>query len=94
MGYGGWLWSYGIDLGARYGDVQTMYAGCASDTRPRARVFGLLRKYDISYVEIDNRLTDPGAVDPQAGLTWWADQGFPVVARTDHIIIYDVRGRG
>ena len=29
MGYGGWLWSYGIDIGTRYADVQTMYTGCA-----------------------------------------------------------------
>ena len=92
MGYGGWLWSYGIDLGARYGDVRTMYAGCSND-EATCPVFSLLRKYDVSYVEIDNRLNDPGAVDPQAGLTWWADQGFPIVALTDHIIIYDVRGR-
>jgi hypothetical protein len=53
-----------------------------------------LRKYDISYVEIDDRLTDPGAIDAQEDVTWWADQGLPVVARTDHITIYDVRGKG
>jgi hypothetical protein len=45
-------------------------------------------------VEIDNRLTDAGAIDAQEGIGWWADQGFPVVARTDHITIYDVRGNG
>jgi hypothetical protein len=92
MGYGGWLWSYGIDIGNRYADVQTMYAGCASN-EATCPIRTLLRKYDISYVEIDNRLTDPGAVDSQADLSWWADQGFPIVGRTDHIIIYDVRGR-
>jgi len=57
-------------------------------------VFSLLHRYGISYVEIDNRLTDPGAIDPRVGLTWWAEQGLPVVASTDHITIYDVRGRG
>jgi hypothetical protein len=92
MGYGGWLWSYGIDIGTRYADVQTMYTGCANDAAT-CPIPGLLRRYGISDVEIDNRLNDPGAVDSKAGLTWWADQGFPVVARTDHIIIYDVRGR-
>jgi hypothetical protein len=90
MGYGGWLWSYGIDIGTRYSDVQAMYLGCAN-ADPCA-VPGLLRKYDISYVEIDDRVMDPGAVQSQPGFTWWAEQGFPVVARTDHIIIYDVRG--
>ena len=92
MGYGGWLWSYGIDIGTRYADVQAMYGGCTSNGAA-CPVFGLLRKYDISYVEIDDRVKDPGAVDAQPGFSWWSDQGFPVVARTDHIIIYDVRGR-
>ena len=31
MGYGGWLWSYGISFETRYNDVQTMYNGCAAD---------------------------------------------------------------
>jgi hypothetical protein len=92
MGYGGWLWSYGIPFETRYMDVQTMYNGCAA-TAATCAVFSLLHRYGISYVEIDNRLTDPGAIDPRAGLTWWADQGLPVVGRTDHITIYDVRGR-
>jgi hypothetical protein len=92
MGYGGWLWSYGIDIGTRYADLQTMYTGCATSGGACA-VFALLHKYDISYVEIDNRVDDPGAVESQPGFTWWAAQGFPIVARTDHIIIYDVRGR-
>ncbi len=92
MGYGGWLWSYGIDFGTRYADVQTMYGGCANDPAT-CPITALLRTYGISYVEIDNRLNDPGAVDSRADPAWWAAQGFPVVARTDHIIIYDVRGR-
>ena len=31
MGYGGWLWSYGISFETRFNDVQTMYNGCAAD---------------------------------------------------------------
>ena len=93
MGYGGWLWSYGISFETRYGDVQAMYTGCAADAAT-CPVFSLLRRYGISYVEIDNRLADPGAIDPQAGITWWAGQGLPVVAHSDHITIYDVRGHG
>ncbi|MFI5287647.1 MAG: hypothetical protein ACHQ4F_15205, partial [Candidatus Dormibacteria bacterium] len=92
MGYGGWLWSYGINFESRYNDVQTMYTGCAAG-QTTCPVFSLLHRYGVSYVEIDNRLNDPGAIDPQVGLTWWAEQGLPVVARTDHITIYDVRGR-
>ena len=93
MGYGGWLWSYGISFETRSSDVQTMYTGCAAGGAI-CPVFSLLHRYGISYVEIDNRLTDPGAIDPRVGLTWWAEQGLPVVASTDHITIYDVRGRG
>ena len=66
MGYGGWLWSYGISFETRFKDVQTMYTGCAADPAT-CPVFGLLRKYDISYVEIDDRLTDPGAIDAAGG---------------------------
>jgi len=93
MGYGGWLWSYGISFETRYRDVQAMYDGCAADAAT-CPVFRLLRTYGISYVEIDNRLADPGAIDAQASMAWWADQGLPVVASSDHITIYDVRGRG
>ena len=93
MGYGGWLWSYGISFETRYEDVQAMYNGCAADAAT-CPVFSLLRKYGISYVEIDDRLTDPGAIDSRASLTWWAGEGLPVVAHSDHITIYDVRGRG
>ncbi len=93
MGYGGWLWSYGISFETRFTDVQTMYTGCGAD-EATCPVFALLHKYGISYVEIDNRLTDPGAIDPQEGTGWWADQGLPIVGRTDQITIYDVRGRG
>jgi hypothetical protein len=93
MGYGGWLWSYGISFETRFADVQAMYNGCATDAAT-CPVFRLLRKYGISYVEIDNRLGDPGAIDGQAGISWWAGQGLPVVASSDHITVYDVRGRG
>jgi hypothetical protein len=93
MGYYGWLWSYGVDFGARYGDVLAMYHGCAA-TPASCPVPSLLRKYKVSYVEIDDRLGDPGAIQPAADLRWWASQGFRVVARTDHITLYDVRSGG
>ena len=90
MGYYGWLWSYGTAFGTRYTDVQSMYAACASGQTCDVR--GLLRRYDVSFVEIDDRTMDPGAVTQNVDLTWWAAQGFPVVGRTDHIVVYDVRG--
>jgi hypothetical protein len=54
-------------------------------------VFGLLGRYHVGYAEIDDRLDAPGVVDNQVGLKWWAAQGFPVVARSDHVTVYDVR---
>ena len=91
LGYYGWLWSYGTDFGSRYGDVRTMLEGCGQRPRSECAVFALLRQYGVSYAEIDDRVTAPGVVDAQVGLAWWAAQGFPVVARSEHVTVYDVR---
>jgi hypothetical protein len=93
MGYYGWLWSYGVDFGSRYSDVREMYRGCAAATEGCA-VRDLLKRYRISFVEIDDRSLDPGAIEPQADPGWWSSQGFKVVGRTDHITVYDVRAGG
>ncbi len=93
MGYYGWLWSYGTDFGSRPADLRTMLEGCGSKPRSACAVFGLLRTYNVSYAEIDDRVQDVGVFDNQVGLSWWASQGFPVVARSDHITVYDVRAR-
>ncbi|HEX6538301.1 MAG TPA: hypothetical protein VF155_03885 [Candidatus Dormibacteraeota bacterium] len=90
MGYYGWLWSYGTLFGTRQSDIDTMYRGCAATTN--CPVVDLLRRYGVSYVELDDRVSSPGAVTPDVGFTWWSSQGFPVVARTAHIVVYDVRG--
>src|SRR5207249_11785756 len=74
MGYYGWLWSYGVDFGSRYGDVLAMYKGCAA-APASCPVVPLLRKYGVSYVEIDDRLEDAGAIEPATDLRWWAAQG-------------------
>ncbi len=92
LGYYGWLWSYGTDFGTRPADVRTMLEGCHTTTRQGCAVFGLLRRYDVGYAEIDDRLQDPGVIDSNVGLEWWAAQGFPVVARSDHVTVYDVHG--
>ncbi len=93
MGYYGWLWSYGTDFGTRYGDVRTMLEGCHEQPRSNCAVFGLFSRYRVGYAEIDDRLNAPGVVDDQVDLKWWAGQGFPVVARSDHVTVYDVRQR-
>jgi hypothetical protein len=92
MGYYGWLWSYGVDFGTRYDDVRRMYQGCGDSTS--CPIPDLLRRYHISYVEIDDRLQSAGAIEPAAGLDWWRSQGFNVVGRSDHIVLYDVRSGG
>jgi hypothetical protein len=91
MGYYGWLWSYGTDFGTRFNDVRTMLEGCHGQPSSSCAVFGLLGQYRVQYVEIDDRLTSPGVVDAQVDLKWWAAQGFPVVARSEHVTVYDVR---
>jgi hypothetical protein len=93
MGYYGWLWSYGTDFGSRPEDVRTMLDGCHSQPRASCPVFTLLRRYGVDYAEIDDRLNSPGVVDSQVDLTWWASQGFRVVAHSDHVTVYDVRGQ-
>ncbi len=92
MGYYGWLWSYGTDFGSRPQDVRTMLEGCGSQQRADCAVFGLLRTYHVSYAEIDDRVGDAGVFDNHVDLAWWASQGFRVVARSDHVTVYDVRG--
>ncbi|HSP65078.1 MAG TPA: hypothetical protein VLO10_02710 [Candidatus Deferrimicrobium sp.] len=91
MGYYGWLWSYGTDFGQRPQDVRTMLEGCPTQARADCRVFALLRTYGVAYAEIDDRVGDAGVFDAQVNLAWWAQQGFPVVARSDHVVVYDVR---
>jgi hypothetical protein len=90
MGYYGWLWSYGTAFGSRYIDVVRMYQGCAASAP--CTVPELLRRYDVSYVEIDDRVSDPGAITANVGFSWWRQQGFPVVASDADIVVYDVRG--
>ncbi|MGH7721345.1 MAG: hypothetical protein ACRENL_00740 [Candidatus Dormibacteria bacterium] len=93
MGYYGWLWSYGTDFGSRIQDVRTMLGGCSNQPGRSCPVTGLLRTYGVDYVEIDDRIGDAGIFDARVDLTWWASQGFAVVARSDHITVYDVRAR-
>lgn len=89
MAYYGWLWSYGIDFGNRYADVRAMYRGCSQAST--CTVYTLLREYHVSYVEIDDRTGSPGGVEPNASPAWWEEQHLPVVARSEHVVVYDVR---
>jgi hypothetical protein len=89
MGYYGWLWSYGIAFGSRPEDERVMYAGCSN--AGRCDVTALLRQYHVDYVEVDDRVHDAGAISTDVNTAWWARAGFPVVARSEHIVVYDVR---
>ena len=89
LGYYGWLWSYGVDFGTRVDDIRSMYRGCTSPSG--CAVPSLLREYHVGFVEVDDRRSDPGAIEPDVNLAWWSSQGFPVVARSEHIVVYDVR---
>jgi hypothetical protein len=86
MGWTGWLWSYGLDYVSRQRDVDTAYAGCGASAIARCpTILGILRKYDVSYVEVTPAVA-------AAGLIWWTAQGLPVVARGGGTVVYDVRG--
>ncbi len=87
LGYDGWVWSYGIVYNARSDDVRTILSGCGELKigDPACQVLPLMRSYGARYVEVDsgdrNKQTDP---------TWWETQHLTVVARDDHIVVYDV----
>lgn len=84
-GYAGWLYSYGVDLGARPRDTTTMLAGC-DQTAGVCEVRRLFRQYHIDFVEV---CTD--AANPQcAGASWYA-RTYPVVAASPAVTVYDVR---
>jgi len=93
MAYYGWLWSYGTEFGTRPDDIRTMYRGCAAAASDPCPVAELLRRYGVSYVEVDDRLQDSGVLETQTDPEWWRSQGYPVIAGDDHIVIYDVRRR-
>jgi uncharacterized membrane protein len=91
VGYQGWVFSYGSDLGDRQNnrlnDVTTIYAGCpaqAADTACPVR--SLLQRYNVSYVFIGPDERQHFRADP----TWWAAR-FPVVAEVGDSAVYDVR---
>lgn len=84
-GYGGWLYSYGIDTGMRPEDSAAILAGC--DATPTAcRVPELLRRYRIDFVEVCFDATNP--LCSGAG---WFGRTYHLVARSSSISVYDVR---
>ncbi len=84
MGWTGWLWSYGLDYGPRQEDVDTAYQGCGTQSLDACpTVLGILRRYQVSYVEVDQTV-------PPQGSAWWASQGLPVTASAGTTVIYDV----
>ncbi|MCA1683058.1 MAG: hypothetical protein LC685_03585 [Actinobacteria bacterium] len=93
MAYYGWLWSYGTDFGTRPEDIRTLYLGCATVPDDACRVNDLLSRYGVSYVEVDDRLQDSGLLETQTDVGWWRSRHLPIVAESEHIVIYDVRRR-
>ncbi len=88
-GYEGWLWSYGLQYLPRKDALTAILAGCPSSIRSsQCAVRGLLRKYDVSYVEVDTVHGD----GLRANALWWQQQDLPVVAAVQGITVYDVRG--
>ncbi len=88
-GYEGWLWSYGLDYLPRKTALAAILAGCnASIHSSTCAVQGLLRQYDVSYVEVDTVHAD----GLPANALWWQEQGLPVAASEAGITVYDVRG--
>jgi hypothetical protein len=87
LGYYGWLWSYGTVFGPRLTDVPAILHGCSSIPPNVCPVQSLLRKYAISYVEIDTRYTSTENENPR----WWATSGYPLIASDSNIFVYDVR---
>lgn len=85
MGWTGWLWSYGFDYGPRQRDVGVAYQGCGSASIAGCpAILGVLRRYDVSYVEVNSTV-------PAGGAQWWAAQRLPVTAASSSTVIYDVR---
>lgn len=80
MGYQGWLYSYGDDLGTRPQDTAEVYGGCVGGGE--ACIPEVLARYHVDYVEIrQNDVTAP-----------WFGQAYPLVAKSaDGVSIYDVR---
>ena len=85
LGYVGWLNSYGTDFGTRVEDVRTIYAGCPGGD-PGCPVYGLLHRYRVDFV----RIGPPEIEQFQPDRTWWNGR-YPVVARGDGTVVYDVR---
>jgi hypothetical protein len=98
MGFYGWLWSYGIDFGEppndRIDDVAAILRGCASIPEGECRVWSLIKRYGVSYVEIDAASNPADSTGNSADPGWWANQGLKVVASAGSRVVYDVRGHG
>jgi hypothetical protein len=78
MGYGGWLWSQGIDYKRREAEVRSIYA-----LAPEAPV--LIERYGVAYVVIGPDERKSFGVDPEA---WRAR--YPSILKTDSYEIFSV----
>lgn len=79
MGYGGWLWTYGIDFGNRQKDISTMFQG-------KPGVKELLKKYKVDYVVIG-----PSEKDRFDAKESFYDQNYPLFLQINNNKIYKIR---
>ena len=80
LGYGGWLWSHGIDATQTLSDVKKLYAG-------GEQTDFLLRKYAIRYVYISDLERSSMFINE----AYWLARKHSVVYKKNDIVIYDVQ---
>jgi hypothetical protein len=85
-GYAGWLFSYGSDVGNRLTDVATMYRGCPDQPVSSCAAIQLLRRYNVSFVELGPAEQQAFGADP----SWWISH-FPTLTHVGDTFVYDVR---
>lgn len=79
QGYGGWIWSYGIDGSDRKRDMGAIYAGAASSS-------ALIDRYGIDYILIDPAAKEQFKISPAI------TESYPLVWRKGDYIILSAHG--
>lgn len=81
LGYGGWLWSHGINASEMASAVAQIYAGSARTT-------DLLLKYNVRYVYISDRERTTLAVNEP----FWAEH-YSLIYQENDVLVYQVGER-
>jgi len=77
-GYGGWLWTYGIDAGERFRDISFIYEG-------KKEAKDLLKKYKINYVLIGKSERNKQKVNEE-----FFEKNFPLFLKINEAKIYKI----